>query len=238
MCNALVVVVDGQVQGSRLCVRDEWSCSSSFPHPSSASSWWWAYKCPKHVEQIISAISHSVASSWFYSLRIYNDARTNKHQIPSLVWWKWAKPRIATDPTRIPTEQLRTKLQDFAAMLTCCMSRYFMVTARENNSLYRFSFLREVFVLFHSLKSYISREMHRYRGKLRQFPFHACNSLTSKSLTSQTRCVLADFPPLVHRGGGGKCTLPMSTYFRPHPEKTLNKQDNFFLQISYEHDVI
>jgi len=31
-------------------------------------SWWWAYKCPKHVEQIISAIKHSVASSWFSSL--------------------------------------------------------------------------------------------------------------------------------------------------------------------------
>jgi hypothetical protein len=29
-------------------------------------SWWWAYKCPKHVEQIISAINHSVASSWFF----------------------------------------------------------------------------------------------------------------------------------------------------------------------------
>ena len=28
-----------------------------------------AYKCPKHVEQIISAINHSVASSWFSSLR-------------------------------------------------------------------------------------------------------------------------------------------------------------------------
>jgi hypothetical protein len=28
-----------------------------------------AYKCPKHVEQIISAIRHSVASRWFSSLR-------------------------------------------------------------------------------------------------------------------------------------------------------------------------
>ena len=43
-------------------------------------SWWWAYKCPKHVEQIISAINHSVASSRFSSLRLYNDARTNTHQ--------------------------------------------------------------------------------------------------------------------------------------------------------------
>ena len=35
-----------------------------------SSSWWWAYKCLKHVEQIISAINHSVASSWVSSLRI------------------------------------------------------------------------------------------------------------------------------------------------------------------------
>ena len=27
------------------------------------SSWWWGHKCPKHIEQIISAINHSVASS-------------------------------------------------------------------------------------------------------------------------------------------------------------------------------
>ena len=43
---------------------------------------WWAYKCPKNVEQIIIAIKHSVASSWFSSLRLYNDARTNIHQTP------------------------------------------------------------------------------------------------------------------------------------------------------------
>jgi len=34
-----------------------------------SSSWWWACKCPKHVEQIISAIKHSVASVWLSSLR-------------------------------------------------------------------------------------------------------------------------------------------------------------------------
>jgi len=34
-----------------------------------SSSWWWAYKCPKHVEQITSAINHSVISNWFSSLR-------------------------------------------------------------------------------------------------------------------------------------------------------------------------
>jgi len=31
-----------------------------------SSSRWWAYKCPKHVEQITIAINHSVASSWFF----------------------------------------------------------------------------------------------------------------------------------------------------------------------------
>jgi len=46
-----------------------------------SSSWWWAYKYPKHVEQIISAINHWVASSWFSSLRLYYDARTNIHQM-------------------------------------------------------------------------------------------------------------------------------------------------------------
>ena len=46
-----------------------------------SSSRWWAYKCPKHVEQIISAIKLSVASSWFSSLCLYIDARINIHQI-------------------------------------------------------------------------------------------------------------------------------------------------------------
>jgi len=31
-----------------------------------SSSWWWTYKYPKHVENIISAIKHSVTSSWFF----------------------------------------------------------------------------------------------------------------------------------------------------------------------------
>ena len=52
-----------------------------------SSSWWWAYKCPKHVEQIISATKHSVASSWHSSLRLYYDARRNIHQIPLLYIW-------------------------------------------------------------------------------------------------------------------------------------------------------
>jgi len=57
-----------------------------------SSSWWWAYKCLKHVEQITSAIKHSVPSSWFSSQHLNNDARTNKHLIyylfliRNLVW--------------------------------------------------------------------------------------------------------------------------------------------------------
>jgi len=33
-------------------------------------SWWWANTFPKHAEQITCAINHSVASSWFSSLRM------------------------------------------------------------------------------------------------------------------------------------------------------------------------
>ena len=97
VCNALLLVVGCYEQSSRLCVRGGGSCSSSFCHPGRiaccpapdrrppstktlhtiwgistsivSSSWWWAYKCPKHVEQIINAINHSVASSWFSSVR-------------------------------------------------------------------------------------------------------------------------------------------------------------------------
>jgi hypothetical protein len=69
-----LLVVGGQVQGSRLCVRDEGGCSISQTicgnNTSTVSrSWWWAQKCPKHVEQIIRAINHPVAFSWFTSLR-------------------------------------------------------------------------------------------------------------------------------------------------------------------------
>jgi hypothetical protein len=46
-----------------------------------SSPWRWAWKCLKHVGQVISAINHSVASTRFSSLCIYNDAETNTHQI-------------------------------------------------------------------------------------------------------------------------------------------------------------
>ena len=36
-----------------------------------SSSWWCAEKCPKHVEHIISAMNHSVASSWFFFFYAY-----------------------------------------------------------------------------------------------------------------------------------------------------------------------
>jgi len=43
-----------------------------------SSSWWWAYKCPKHVEQVISAIRHSIASNGgFFSTLIQRC--TDKH---------------------------------------------------------------------------------------------------------------------------------------------------------------
>jgi len=126
-----LLVVGGQVQGTRLCVRDGGCCSSRTTsiillpcicrlcveqHPSSCcpapagyvsgmrdvvrveqhtssccpapdrrpaatkalhticgnntsivwSSWWWAYKCPKHVEQITSAINNSIAFRWAF----------------------------------------------------------------------------------------------------------------------------------------------------------------------------
>jgi len=38
-------------------------------------------KCPKHVERIISAIKHTMTSSWLSSLCICNDSWTNKHQV-------------------------------------------------------------------------------------------------------------------------------------------------------------
>ena len=63
-----------------------------------SSLWWCAYKCPKYVEQIISAINHSVASSWFSFLRLYNDARTNIHEIYTLeftVLTAWSQDELS-----------------------------------------------------------------------------------------------------------------------------------------------
>ena len=57
VCKPWLLVVGGQVQGSRLCVWGEGSCSTDAADDGQ-------YKCPKHVEQLISAINHSVASSW------------------------------------------------------------------------------------------------------------------------------------------------------------------------------
>jgi hypothetical protein len=48
------------------------------------SSWWWAQKCPKHVEHIISAINHSVASSWFF-VSTHMQRCTDKHTSSSEV---------------------------------------------------------------------------------------------------------------------------------------------------------
>ena len=50
-----------------------------------SSSWWWAQKCPKHVEHIKSAINHSVASSCFFfsSLRVFLSSSPSRDLSPS-----------------------------------------------------------------------------------------------------------------------------------------------------------
>ena len=54
----VVFQVAGLVWSWGLCVRFAGCC---------LSSWWWAWWCPKHVEQAIrSAIKTSVASSWHF----------------------------------------------------------------------------------------------------------------------------------------------------------------------------
>jgi hypothetical protein len=71
-----LLVVGCCKQGGRQCIWDEGEetlhtvCCNNTSIVS--SFWWWAYTFPKHVEQIISAIKHSVASSWFSSLCLYN----------------------------------------------------------------------------------------------------------------------------------------------------------------------
>ena len=115
MCNALVVC--GRLLGAeQQAMRPGWGkciacCSAPDRRPPTtkplhtirsnstsivSSSWWWAYKCRKHVEQIISAINHSVASSWCSSLRLYNDAgqafliRTVSHRF-RIFFQKWTR---------------------------------------------------------------------------------------------------------------------------------------------------
>ena len=43
-----------------------------------SSSWWWAWKFPTHVKGIISAIKHSVISSWFF-FSTHMQRCTDKH---------------------------------------------------------------------------------------------------------------------------------------------------------------
>ena len=109
------LVAGGQVQNSRLCVRDEGCCLSKIPHPESiagcpatdlqqpatkashtigsnnthmvSSSWWWAQKCPKHVEHIISSIKYSVASSLLYAYATMH-GQTHIKKASSLNCWK------------------------------------------------------------------------------------------------------------------------------------------------------
>ena len=128
LCNALVAC--GRLLGvEQQTIRPVWE-SHNFPHtgrivccstPNSrppatkalhtkcgnntsivSSSWWWACEWPKHVEQIIIAIHHSVAPMWFSFLRLYYNAWTNIHQIyhclthKPLIWRIWWAPNIAS----------------------------------------------------------------------------------------------------------------------------------------------
>jgi len=70
-----------------------------------SSSWWWAYKCPKHVEHIISSINYSVAYSWFffsaysgsyleaiteeYIMLPYKSLRNATSQVITACWWRF-----------------------------------------------------------------------------------------------------------------------------------------------------
>jgi hypothetical protein len=63
-----------------------WDYTSSNVRCVVSSSWWWAYECPKHVEQFIRAIKHQVTSSWFFLLHIYR--RCTDNHISNLVTYK------------------------------------------------------------------------------------------------------------------------------------------------------
>ena len=62
-----------------------------------SSSWWWAWWCPKHVEQTIrSAIETSVASSWHF-------ISTYHQQFLNLRW----QFKCKTDGTEMPATDTR-----------------------------------------------------------------------------------------------------------------------------------
>ena len=94
-----LLVVGCQEQGSRLCVQDAPTTKASHTICGNntsivSSSWWWPYECPKHVEQIISAIKHSVASSWFSSLRLNVFQFANCRNIESFAVFSAASLKI------------------------------------------------------------------------------------------------------------------------------------------------
>jgi len=68
-----------------------------------SSSWWWTYKCPKHIEQIISAMKHSVASSWFSPLRLSNCefifTALNTCERYDGSWWRNVGRQHSAEPT-------------------------------------------------------------------------------------------------------------------------------------------
>jgi len=78
-----------------------------------SNSWWWAYKCAKHVEEILSTTQHSVASRWFSSPRLYNEARTDIHQIKKLLClhenfsvWAYRRWKLGSTYSRLYRNQL------------------------------------------------------------------------------------------------------------------------------------
>ena len=57
-----------------------------------SSSLWWAQECPKHVEHIISAIKHSVTSSWFFfstHMQRCTDKHTSRRNSMFTVRWEF-----------------------------------------------------------------------------------------------------------------------------------------------------
>ena len=136
---------------SWLCVRVEGCCSSNISQPEHIvgcpapdlrqpatkashtidsnnthtvlSSWWWAQKCPKHVEHIISAINHSVASSWFFfstHMQRCMDRHTSNQS-------KSCDIQALDDADRSITEITKKHFMHFTILWTSCTCYQFQV---------------------------------------------------------------------------------------------------------------
>ena len=72
---------------------------------------WWAQKWPKHVEHIISAINHSVASSWFFfstyrSVRHFMSPLLVREFISETEWLTTFQPPVTRQVFKITQAQL------------------------------------------------------------------------------------------------------------------------------------